>query len=132
MKARVLSAQPTQIILDREWQGSKAIPFDYLVAATGTRLPAPGSMQSDEKLPSVDYFKQYQAGVKKAQTIVIVGGGAVGVQMACDLKEVYPDKNVTLIHSRDQLMPVYNEKLSNIIKERFAELGVMYELQATL
>lgn len=132
VKARVLSTQSTHVTLDREWQGTKAIPFDYLVAATGTRLPAPGSMESDEKLPSVEYFKQYQAGINKAQSVVIVGGGAVGVQMACDLKEVYPDKVVTLIHSRDQLMPVYHENLSKIIKERFAELDVKYAAQLEL
>lgn len=44
--------------------------------------------------------------------------------MACDLKEIYPDKEVTLVHSRDHIMPVYHEKLSEMIKDRFKELGV--------
>ncbi|KAK1763883.1 hypothetical protein QBC33DRAFT_548801 [Phialemonium atrogriseum] len=124
VKARVVSLQATQLTLDREWEGSRLVSFEYLVAASGTRLPAPGSMQSNEKPPSVDYFKVHQEGVKKAPSILIIGGGAVGVQMACDLKEVYPDKEITLVHSRDVLMPVYHEKLSNIIKDRFKELGV--------
>lgn len=56
--------------------------------------------------------------------MVIVGGGAVGVQMATDLKEIYPEKEVTLVHSRTELMPLYHETLSDLIKERFKELGV--------
>jgi NADH dehydrogenase FAD-containing subunit len=124
VKARVVSLQPTQLTLDREWQGSRQIPFDFLVAATGTRLQAPGTMKDDEKPPSVEYFKGHQQAVKNAQSILIIGGGAVGVQMACDLKEVYPEKEITLVHSRDHLMPVYHEKLSSIIKDRFNELGV--------
>lgn len=120
----MLSLQPRELTLDREWQGSKKITFDYLVAATGTRLASPGSMPSYEKAPSVDYLRQYNQGIKRSQSVVLIGGGAVGVQMACDLKEIYPEKEVTLVHSRDQIMPVYNSKLSDMIKDRFKELGV--------
>jgi NADH dehydrogenase FAD-containing subunit len=81
-------------------------------------------MEHDEKAPSVDYLRSYQQQVKKASKIVIVGGGAVGVQMATDLKEVYPEKDVTLIHSRDRLMPLYHPKMDKIIRDRFEELGV--------
>jgi len=81
-------------------------------------------MQDDEKQLSIDYFKAYQQRVKNANRIVIVGGGAVGVQMASDLKQVYPEKNVTLVHSRDHLMPLYHEKMDATIRARFEELGV--------
>lgn len=81
-------------------------------------------MQDDEKVPSVHYFQNYQNQVKKANSIVIIGGGAVGVQMACDLKEVYPQKEVTLIHSRERLMPLYHPQMNDIIQNRFKELGV--------
>lgn len=40
IQAKVSSMKEKEITLDREWQGSKQIPFDYLVAATGTRLAA--------------------------------------------------------------------------------------------
>ncbi len=115
---------PNNITLDRDWNGSRSIPFDYLVAATGTRLPAPGTMASDDKPGSVKYLQTYQQAIQRANSIVVIGGGAVGVQMACDLKEVYPSKKITLVHSRDQVMPVYHPKLSDLIKTRFQELGV--------
>ncbi|KAJ9144646.1 Oxidoreductase [Pleurostoma richardsiae] len=124
VRAKAVELQPRHVVLDRDWQGSKEIPFDYLVVATGTRLPAPGTMQHDEKAKSVDYLQQYQQGVKNAKSIVIVGGGAVGVQMATDLKEVYPEKDVTVVQSRDRLMPLYHPKMDEIIRARFKELGV--------
>lgn len=116
-------------MLDREWSdqgnpGSREISFDYLVVATGTRLQAPGTMPHDDKPASVRYFQQYQTRVRDARSVAIVGGGAVGVQMATDLKELYPEKEVTLVHSRNQLMPLYHEALDRIIKERFSELGI--------
>jgi NADH dehydrogenase FAD-containing subunit len=81
-------------------------------------------MQHDDKKTSVDYFKTYQQGIKNAKSIVIVGGGAVGVQMATDLGEVYPEKKVTLVHSRDRLMQLYHPKMDAILRDRLQELGV--------
>ncbi|KAH8892831.1 FAD/NAD(P)-binding domain-containing protein [Thozetella sp. PMI_491] len=124
IKARVLSLEPTQLLLDREWEGSSKISFDYLVAATGTQLADPGTMPSDEKKPAIESLRAWQRDIKKANSIAVVGGGAVGVQMATDLKEVYPEKDITLIHSRDKLMPLYHVALSNLIKDRLKELGV--------
>ncbi|KAK0625526.1 hypothetical protein B0T17DRAFT_533012 [Bombardia bombarda] len=124
IKARAVSLQPKQLTLDREWQGSRDLAFDYLVAATGTRLAPPGSMEQDDKATSVAYLKNHQRDVQKAKSIVVIGGGAVGCQLVTDLKEVYPEKDITLVHSRQQLMPVYHEGLSNLIKQRLEELGV--------
>ncbi|WZH48592.1 Oxidoreductase [Fusarium acuminatum] len=124
VQARVLSLQKNNLTLDRSWQGSTEIPFEYAVVATGTRLQAPSNMQYDDKKTSVDYFRTYQQGIKNANSIVIVGGGAVGVQMATDLGEVYPEKKVTLVHSRDRLMQLYHEKMDAIIRDRLQELGV--------
>lgn len=126
IQARALSLQPHHVQLDREWQGSTQIPFEYLVAATGTRLVEPAGMRNDDKLSSVTYLQNHQAGVKRAKSIVIVGGGAVGVQMATDLKESCPDKKITVVQSRPKLMPQFHERLHEIVKGRFDELGVEY------
>lgn len=115
---------PGHVVLDREWEGSRQLPFDYVVVATGTKLQAPGSMQDNEKALSIKYFQDYQKRVQDAKSVLIVGGGAVGVQMATDLKELYPEKEVTLVHSRNQLMPLYHQELDKIIKARFEELGI--------
>ncbi|KAF2966581.1 hypothetical protein GQX73_g6958 [Xylaria multiplex] len=51
-----------------------------------------------------------------------------GIVVATDLKEIYPEKEITLIHSRDQLMPLFHNDLSEIIKARCQELGVKLAL----
>ncbi|KIR26356.1 oxidoreductase [Cryptococcus deuterogattii LA55] len=124
VRAKVNAVYPTHVSLDRAWQGETDIPYDFLAIATGTKLPAPGSMQNEDKANSVEYFKTYQEGIKAAKDIVIIGGGAVGVQMACDIKEVSPEKNVTLVQSRDHVMPRFHPKLHEIVSDRFKELGV--------
>jgi apoptosis-inducing factor 2 len=123
VQARVLSVQARYVKVDREWQGSSQILFDYLVVATGMLLTQPVAMEYD-KLSSVENLKKHQSDVKRSKSILIVGGGAVGVQMATDLKEYYPDKEVTVVQSRARVMPQFQEKLHNLIKKRFGELGV--------
>lgn len=119
-----MSVQPTHVELDHEWQGSKQVPFDYIVIATGTRLSKPAAMDDDDKASSVEYLQKHQGGVNRAQSILIVGGGAVGVQMATDLKEYYPEKEVTVVQSRPQVMPSFHSALHDLIKRRFDELGI--------
>ncbi|KAH3074111.1 hypothetical protein V6000_001681 [Aspergillus fumigatus] len=124
VQARVLSVSPQFVTLDRQWQDSKHIPYEYLAIATGTRLAEPAGMKSDDKVSSVQYLRNHQADIQRAKSILIVGGGAVGVQMATDLREYYPDKDVTLVQSRARVMPLFHEQLHELIKKRFDELGV--------
>ncbi|CAK9782267.1 FAD/NAD(P)-binding domain-containing protein [Cutaneotrichosporon oleaginosum] len=124
VRAKVLAVHPDRVVLDRPWQGSGELQFDYLVIATGTRLSAPGTMEVEEKGPSVEYLKRFQSQVQAASSVLIIGGGAVGVQMATDVKELYPAKKVTVVQSRDRVMPKFHPQFHALIAERFAELGV--------
>lgn len=47
--------------------------------------------------------------------VVVVGGGAVGIEMAAELKLVQPDVEITLAHSRDELLSA--EALSKECKD---------------
>lgn len=78
VQARAVSLKPHELTLDREWQGSRQLTFDYLVAATGTRLVSPSNMPSDEKAPSVEYLRQYNQAIEKSKSVILIGGGAVG------------------------------------------------------
>ena len=48
----------------------------------------------------------------------------MGVQMAADLKEHYPEKEVTVVQSRDRVMPNFHSDLNDLIKRRFDELDI--------
>ncbi|SJL14813.1 uncharacterized protein ARMOST_18284 [Armillaria ostoyae] len=44
-----------------------------------------------------------------AGSMLVVGGGALGIQLASDIADVRPTKKVTLLHSRWRLLPKYDE-----------------------
>jgi len=52
---------------------------------------------------------------------LIVGGGPIGVELAGEIAEHHPDKNVTIVSSRDHLVPgdssiAFREKIYEILK----------------
>jgi hypothetical protein len=46
------------------------------------------------------------------------------IEMATDIKDRYPEKHVTLIHSRTQLMNNFHMQLHDIVLARCKELGI--------
>lgn len=92
--------------------------------ATGTKLRPPSNMLGSEKLDGVKYLRKHAESVQKSKRMVIIGGGAVGVQLATDAKELYPEKSITLVHSRDKVMNRFHPKLHQLIEERCKKLGV--------
>ncbi|EME43768.1 hypothetical protein DOTSEDRAFT_171613 [Dothistroma septosporum NZE10] len=130
VKARATHIYPDHLQIDSKWNGSNKIPFDCLVLATGTRLAAPSMMPYDDDTSSVKYLQAYQSQLAQSTAVAIVGGGAVGVQMALDLKEIYPEKRVTLVHSREKLMHQFHNDFHNILKDVFDERDIDLITQA--
>ena len=75
---------------------------------------------------------------------MIVGGGALGIQYATDIADLYNNpanaahlgekaatagtpprkKRITLVHSRDRFMPLYKQEVHDEVMRRMKELGV--------
>lgn len=128
IQAKALSLSKDSITLDREIEldGEKTntIPYAALAITTGTKLSPPSTLPGSEKLDGTAYLRAHAAQVEASKNIVIIGGGAVGVQMATDIKQLFPEKSVTLVHSRAHLMSKFNPSLHAIVAQRLAELGV--------
>ncbi|RGP64181.1 apoptosis-inducing factor 2 [Fusarium longipes] len=92
-------------ILAHLTQDKTTLQYDYLVAATGLRRVWPVVPQS---LTRKEYLLEAENHINAVQNakhgVVVVGGGAVGIEMAAELKMVKPHLNVTLVHSRDKLL----------------------------
>ncbi|GAA5984009.1 hypothetical protein JCM5350_004990 [Sporobolomyces pararoseus] len=119
----------TITLFDSTTKKQSDLEYEVLVLATGTELSPPGTIPgTGTKREGVAYLKSLQADLETAKSVAILGGGAIGVQMACDLATLYPPsrtgKSITLLHSHEPLMNRFHPRLSDIIKERFKELGV--------
>ena len=128
IQAKALNLSKDAITLDREidldGQKTNKIPYAALAITTGTKLSPPSTLPGSEKLDGTAYLRKHAAQVEASNKIVIIGGGAVGVQMATDIKQLFPEKNVTLIHSRSNVMSKFHPGLHAVVSQRFNELGV--------
>lgn len=79
--------------------------YDYLIAASGLRRVWPVVPQ---QLIRESYLNEAEGHIDEVHAakhgVVVIGGGAVGIEMAAELKAVEPSTKVTLIHSRDRLL----------------------------
>ncbi|KAH7158876.1 hypothetical protein DER46DRAFT_610561 [Fusarium sp. MPI-SDFR-AT-0072] len=81
------------------------LEYDYLVSATGLRRVWPVVPQSKTRKQYILEAENHITSVHNAKHgVVVVGGGAVGIEMAAELKMVKPHLKVTLVHSRDKLL----------------------------
>ncbi|KAG9234417.1 putative AMID-like mitochondrial oxidoreductase [Amylocarpus encephaloides] len=105
-------------------ESGKSIPFTYLAIATGVTQTPPAKLLSTEKKESCAELRALQTRILESKTIAIVGAGAVGVQLAGDIRTFHQDKNVTLIQSREQLLPSFGFNLHVYVLKKLQDLGV--------
>ncbi|KAJ2966689.1 hypothetical protein NQ176_g10030 [Zarea fungicola] len=65
-----------------------------------------------------------QQRIAKAETVVVVGGGAAGVEVATDAKSLYPNKHIILVHSRSAVMHRFGKELQKAAMEGLKRLEV--------
>ncbi|KAI3390550.1 hypothetical protein diail_9211 [Diaporthe ilicicola] len=104
------------------------IPFEFLAIATGTSSPWPSKLQSADKLGACEELRDIQEQIREAGSIAVVGGGAVGIELVTDIKGWYPEKEVTLVHSRDKLLHAYGLRLHERTMQEMKKLGIKVKL----
>jgi len=84
--------------------GETEVPYDYLVLATGSALAAPVRPLSTSSGTDIAALEAVASAVAAARTVLVVGGGPSGVEVAGDIKAVHPGKAVHLVHSEPALL----------------------------
>ncbi|KAI8096754.1 uncharacterized protein BX664DRAFT_324758 [Halteromyces radiatus] len=82
------------------------ISFDFLIIATGTRNTIPGKLQVPTLEEGKAQLQQVRQHIEKAEHILVIGAGAVGIELVGEIRQTYPSnkqKKVTLIHNEQQL-----------------------------
>lgn len=111
----------TATVLDNVTKESTTHEYDYLVTASGLRRVFPVVPQSLTRKQYLLEAEEHIHAVTNARDgVLVVGGGAVGIEMAAELKVVKPHVRVILAHSRDKLLS--SEGLSDECKDRALEL----------
>lgn len=120
LRARAKSISATGVTLE---DGTDVLG-DYIVVATGSDNAMPFKPATD----SIDAFRadsaRIHAMLEVAQSVAIVGAGAVGTELAGEIAHFMPDKTVTLISSEPSLFPTMPSKLGKSLQGKLNDAGV--------
>ncbi|XP_047332577.1 apoptosis-inducing factor homolog B-like [Impatiens glandulifera] len=83
------------------------IPYDYLVIATGHETN--GFIKKSDTLSS--YHAESEK-IKSAKSILVIGGGPTGVELAGEIAVNYCEKRVILVHRGSRLLEFISPKAS--------------------
>ena len=97
-------------------ESTQRIPFDYLVLATGCGYASP--VKSSELLVRGDrerFLESQVEAIQRAKGVLVIGGGAVGVEVVSELAYKYgTSKKLAILTSGDRLLPSFGEKPSRL------------------
>ncbi|KAG2106256.1 uncharacterized protein F5147DRAFT_701634 [Suillus discolor] len=148
VQATITSIDNHRITLSPNLPGSQQsdldLDFDYAIYALGSHLPQPIDLWSHQKegivkssleppeiptyggtkLEGISSLQERQKRVAAARFVLVVGGGALGIQFASDIAAVYPQKHVTLLHSRRRLLPKFDDAMHEEALQGLQELNV--------
>lgn len=104
------------------------IVADAVVVATGSAYAAPFKPTGDDVGEFTEALSRVAAQVAAAAHVVIVGAGAVGVELAGEIKAVNPARRVSLVSDQPRLFPPYRSELHDKLAGRLTDLGVELHL----
>lgn len=112
-------------------ENGQVIRFKQAVIATGSRystLPLAKSESAFEYGQRNQEVLEQHKILDKAKSVLVIGGGAVGVEFAGEIASAFPDKKVTLAHSSDRLLDELKPKAQRKALEQLTSKGVQVKL----
>jgi NADH dehydrogenase FAD-containing subunit len=118
-----------------EYLGDESLAYHALIVATGSKTHDPVYSMHTDTLGTMNAIKTMNQAVSTAKDIIIVGGGATGVESAGEIGEVVngkpgwfsapvPKTRITLITASSRLVPELRPSLGKLAEEKLKKLGV--------
>jgi NADH dehydrogenase FAD-containing subunit len=105
-------------------ESGERISFAVLVLSPGSTWAGPIAFPEEETNVK-KFINKGHADFEKAQSIVVAGGGAVGIELSAEIKDIWPRKNVTLVQGDSAVLnAAYPDKLRKRVQARLRAHGV--------
>lgn len=109
-KAKFLHGHIKKVDLHYVYFGKSKIKYDYLVVCSGSKYNQPIKQKNIVLADRGENLINSHGRLLKANKILIIGGGLVGVELAAEIKHYHPNKEVIIIHSKSELMERNSKK----------------------
>lgn len=120
LRDRVISADPAGVDL----ASGGRVDADYLVLASGSHYPYPAKPEADSVEGALEDLRRTHKELAAAGRVLILGAGPVGLELAGEIAEVWPDKQVTVVDPAEELLPGYLPPVRDELHRQLDELGI--------
>lgn len=107
------------------------IHFKQAIISSGSRYPTLPLAKSNDALDlserNEEIMDEHRL-LASAKSVLVMGGGAVGVEFAGEIASAFPDKDITLAHSSDTLLDNMKPKAQRKALQQLAARGVSVKL----
>jgi len=103
-KTVVIKEYATDITNKEVITPTRVFAYDYLVICTGSSYKSPikdGDAITATRAPEL---VSYARKLKQSNSVLIIGGGLVGVELAAEIIEKHPSKKITIVHGNSELI----------------------------
>ncbi len=111
----------------------EAIEADHIVLATGMGYPFPARYLETSGEAAKARLERLRADLEACEEVLVVGAGAVGLELAGELTSAFPELEVILVEREDHILPGdYLPELRQLLLDQLGERSVRLALSTTL
>ena len=133
-RGRVVQDRATRVGIHRVvLESGDELEADYVVLASGSSYPFPAKSDVDSTASAIAKYAAASDRVSRAERVLLIGAGAVGIELAGEIKAVWPDKPVVLLDAIDDVLgETYRPDLRAELRSQLESIGVELTLGAPL
>ena len=121
LRDRAVRVDPGHVVL----ASGKRLSPDLIVLATGSTYPFPAKSDEPNTVDAIERYRATHANLANSDRVMLLGAGAVGLELAGEIAAVWPDKHIVLVDQAAQILPgPYDQRLRDELNRQLDELGV--------
>jgi apoptosis-inducing factor 2 len=130
MRDRAVSVDPHGVTLS----SGERVRADYLVLATGSdySYPAKPRPEATGIAQQLDDLRETHKQLSGAAGVLILGAGPVGLELAGEIRDVWPDKSVIIVDRAAELLTGFLPEVRDNLHRQLNERGIDLRLGTSL
>ncbi|MET7992206.1 FAD-dependent oxidoreductase [Amycolatopsis sp. NPDC005232] len=121
VRDRAIEVGPRRVVLA---SGTVLTP-DFLVLATGSTYPFPAKSDHDKIGKAQDRYRRAHQELDRADRVLLLGAGPVGIELAGEISARWPEKKVTIVDPVDDVLAGrFRQDLRDELRRLALEAGV--------
>jgi apoptosis-inducing factor 2 len=114
-------------------ESGQRIPADYIVLATGSTYPFPAKTNVADSAVAKARIRATHETLAQADRVLLLGAGAVGLELAGEITAAWADKAVTIVDPADDIMSgAYPAEFRAELRRQLDAIGVRLLLGTSL